>query len=149
MNKPIDTVQKIRLFLLDAVKDLSAIELNEVPAGFNNNIIWNLAHLVAAQQGICYLRSGVHPVVDEKYLIPYRPGEFIDEDEIDIIKSLLLSSLEQLETNVNANLFVNYTPWTTRYGVELSNIDEALEFLPFHEGYHAGCITALKRLVHK
>jgi len=36
---------------------------------------------------------------------------------------------------------------TTRYGVTLSNIEEAIRFVPFHDGLHTGCIMALKRTV--
>ncbi len=48
MNKDIDYIKKARYYLLDGIKDLSADQLNQIPEGFNNNILWNLAHMVAA-----------------------------------------------------------------------------------------------------
>jgi hypothetical protein len=81
----------------------------------------------------------------------YKPGSKPDKqvptEEIAEIKQLLLTSLQRLETDLQSNLFQGYIPWTTRYGVEMNNIDQALDFLPFHEGMHLGYIMALKRLV--
>lgn len=94
MNKQIERVKKIRIFLLDVIKDLTPDQLNEIPAGFNNNIIWNLGHLVAAQQGISYARSGQPVFVPAKYMASYktgtRPEHFVDAEEVEQIKLLLL-----------------------------------------------------------
>ncbi|MGI8634411.1 MAG: hypothetical protein ACR2KZ_03305, partial [Segetibacter sp.] len=62
------------------------------------------------------------------------------------IKSLLITSLDNLEADINNNLFKTYSSCTTRYGVDISNIDDALQFLMFHEGLHSGTVMALKRL---
>lgn len=153
MNKQIDTIKKTRIFTVDLIKALSVEELNEIPPGFNNNIVWNLAHLLAAQQGVCYLRAGLQPRVDEKYITTYKSGtkpeQFVDEAELSEIKDVLLTSLDQLETDYENNIFSHYNAWTTRYGVELTTIEDAIGFLGFHEGLHNGYITALKRLVKK
>lgn len=153
MNDQIERIRKIRLYLLNAINELTADQLNEIPSGFNNNIIWNLGHLTAAFEGVCYIRAGLKPVVDEKYLTPFRPGtkpeQYITEDEVIIIKSLLLSSLDLFKDDYQNNAFSNYPSWTSRYGVELSGIDDAVEFLMYHEGLHSGYISALKKLVQK
>ncbi len=49
MNKQIEILRNTRKHLLSFINDLSTEELNEIPQGFNNNIIWNLAHLTATQ----------------------------------------------------------------------------------------------------
>lgn len=153
MNKAIDTIKKERLFLLKLIEGMRLEQLNEVPQGFNNNIIWNLAHLVASQQGVCYLRAGVKTWIDEAFYLRFKPDTkpagFMDAHETEEIKALLLSSLDQFEADYNANLFSNYKAWTTRYGAELTNIDEAIQFLLYHEGLHTGYIMALKRLVKR
>jgi hypothetical protein len=48
-----------RQFLLDQIAGLTTEELNQIPRGLNNNIIWNLAHLISGQQGIFYARAGL------------------------------------------------------------------------------------------
>jgi hypothetical protein len=151
MTKSIEILKKPRLHLLNFIKDLSIEQLNKIPTGFNNNIIWNLGHIVAAQQGICYRRAGVTPLVNEDYFKTYggetRPERFIDAAELEVIKELFTSTIDQLAIDLKNNLFANYTPWTTRYGVDINNIDEAIKFLPFHEGLHSGYIWAMKRTI--
>ncbi|MES2827031.1 MAG: DinB family protein [Bacteroidota bacterium] len=147
----INSLLIIRKFTLATIDGLSTEQLNEVPAGYNNNIAWNVAHMIAAEQGVCYLRSGIPTVIPEHFYAAFKPGTkpsgFITPDQIESIKELLLSSLVSLEADLAENKFSNYTPWTTRYGAEMNNITEALNFLPFHEGMHLGYIMALKRLV--
>lgn len=150
MVKEIDNIRKTRNYILQSIETLSIEQLNKIPQGFNNNIIWNVGHLTAAQQGVCYTRAGVKPVVDEQYLAPFRPGtkpeRLFDDGEVKTIKEILLSSLDLLEADYNSNIFSNYTTWTTRYGVTLSSIEDAIKFLNFHEGLHAGYIASLKKL---
>jgi hypothetical protein len=153
MNKVIIDIQKARLFLLNIVNSLSVEELNETPPGFNNNIIWNLGHIVYAQQGICYVRSGLPIVIEEKYFTEYKSGtkpeHYIDETEVQKIKDLILFTSERLSSDYEKNIFTTYSKWTTRYGVELGSIDDAITFLLYHEGLHAGVVMALKKLVSK
>jgi hypothetical protein len=149
MIEVIEKVKLTRTYLIGLVQNLTIAQLNEVPPGFNNNIIWNLAHLVSAQQGLCYTRSGL-PVPNE-YLSVYKSGtmpeQFCDVLEADQIKELLISSLDQLKTDYANGIFEKYDGFTTRYGVSISNITDAISFIPFHEGLHTGYIMALKRIL--
>lgn len=137
--------------LIKMLNELSTEQLNKVPAGFNNNIIWNVAHMVAAQQGICYKRSGEQMKIEEDFFQAYKPDtkpeKFVDSEEVEKVKALLLSTMDDLEADYQKQLFANYPTFTTRYGVEIGNIDEALSFLPFHDGLHIGSVLALRKLV--
>lgn len=151
ITNTLTTLRVTRLHLLHLIENLTTEQLNKVPAGFNNNIIWNVAHVISAQQGVCYTRANVPFIVADKYYTPYRPDTkpngFIDSAEVDIIKGLLISTIEQLENDYNNHVFDNYTPWATRYGVQINNIEEAVNFVPFHDGMHIGYVMALRRLV--
>ncbi len=151
MTQQIENIKNVRKYLLNLIADLNPEHLNEIPEGFNNNIIWNLAHLISTQQGICYKRSGLQPIVQDKFISPYLPGTkpegFVDSSDVETIKSLLLSSLDEFESDYKKNFFTTYTPVVTRYGVELANIDDAVNFLLFHEGLHTGYVMALKRVL--
>ncbi len=151
MNKAIETINNPRKQLLKIVEDLSLEQLNKIPAGFNNNIIWNMGHLIAAQQGICYKRCGLELRIEEAFFMKYKPDTkpegFVNQDEVDEIKTLLFSTLQQFDIDVNDQIFTAYPNFTTRYGVELSSIADAIHFLPMHEGLHIGAIIALKKLV--
>ncbi|OCX53717.1 hypothetical protein BEL04_05330 [Mucilaginibacter sp. PPCGB 2223] len=153
MKKVIETVTQTRKSALECVKDLTIDQLNYIPDGFINNIAWNLGHMVAAQQGVCYKRSGDTPMhITDEFFTMFKPGSkperFITRQEVDEIAKLMFSTLEQLETDYQNNIFGPHAPWTTRYGVTINNLDEAIGFLPFHEGLHFGYIMALKRAVN-
>lgn len=153
MKKQLEIIRKPRLFLLNSINGLSLDQLNEIPNGFNNNIIWNMGHMIAAQQGVCYVRMGLPPYTGEEFFNRYKPGSKpagpVTAAEVDQIKELLFSTLEQLERDYDQGIFKAYVPWNSRYDVAINNIDEALLFLPFHEGLHLGCITALQKLIKK
>ena len=42
METRIETLKKVRANFLKVIGDLTIEQLNEIPAGFNNNVIWNL-----------------------------------------------------------------------------------------------------------
>lgn len=153
MNKQFDILKKTRKYLLEVINDLNIEQLNEIPEGFNNNISWNLGHMISTQQGVCYVRAGLPIFVDQKYFETYKPGTkpeaMVGSNELEILKQLFVSSIDQFETDYENNLFKNYIPWTTRYGIELSNIDELTAFLIYHEGLHLGYIMALKHALKK
>lgn len=151
MDTQIDIIQKPRLQVLQIIEGLTLEQLNYIPAGFNNNIIWNLGHMVAAQQGICYVRSGLPLQIDESFFLTYKPGtkpeRLYTAEDLSQIKELFSSTLVQLEADLQTDVFKNYTPVVTRYGFEMTNINDAVSFLPFHEGLHIGTVVAMKKLV--
>jgi hypothetical protein len=148
-----EILKLIRVYLLNDIKDLTVEQLNEIPAGFNNNIIWNVAHMLATQQGICYARAGIKLVIDQDFFDAYKPGtkpgEIVDADEIATIKKLFITIIDQLEIDYKNNVFVNFTPFTNRYGFEHRHVDDSINFVLYHEGLHFGVITAMKKLVKK
>lgn len=151
MKEKIETIKTTRLFLLSVIEGLNLEQFNKVPEGFNNNIIWNLGHMIAAQQGICYLRSGLELKVPENIFHEFKPGSkperHYSQQEINDIRSMMISTLDQLITDLENGIFKTYTNITTRYNVELKNISDAIDFIPFHEGLHSGCIMSLRKLV--
>ena len=153
METRIETLKKVRLNFLNVLGELTAEQLNETPKGFNNNIVWNLGHLLASQQGLCYVRAGLKMTIDEQLFLTYKPESkpngFVDNLEIDRLKELFISAIEQFEIDYNKNMFIGYTQWTTRTGIEITNIDDAIAYVLFHEGIHSGYVMALKRLVKK
>lgn len=147
----VTTLKKLRSAILKTVEQLSTEQLNKVPDGFNNNIIWNIAHLIASQQNLCYVKAGQETLVPESFIQAYKPGtkpeQKVSATDIEFIKSLLLNIAEQLEADLQAHKFDNYSPWVNSMGLELNNINDIISYLPLHEGMHLGYILALKRLI--
>lgn len=153
INKLIDDSKKVRISILNTISSLSAAQLNEIPAGFNNNIIWNIAHIVASQQGLTYFRSGLEMPVGDDYFKKYKsetkPEEPVSEGEIEKIKEFILSSIDQFKKDYSEALFSNFQSFTSRYGIEFNNIEEVIPFVTFHDGIHFGYVMALKRVISK
>jgi len=151
MDIRIEILRKTRANFLNVIADLTIEQLNEIPPGFNNNIIWNLGHLLATQQSLCYLKAGLKMTIDDHYFLNYKPetkpNGFVESNEVENIKALFISVVGHLESDYNKNVFASYPPWTNRYGIEITNIDDALAFVLFHEGIHLGYVMALKRLL--
>ncbi|TJY38141.1 DinB family protein [Pontimicrobium aquaticum] len=149
MNYQLDIALKNRTILNSFFEKCSLEELNKVPEGFNNNIIWNLAHVIVTQQLLVYELSGLPMMTNDELVAKYRKGTKVDGDvtqqEVDEIKSLLFSTLEQTQKDYENGVFKNYNSYTTSTNSTMTNVEEAIAFNNFHEGIHLGYILALKR----
>src|SRR5690606_6624868 len=85
---------------LNALSGLSIEQLNFIPEGFNNNIIWNFGHVVVTQQLLCYQMAGlelkVEPELTAKYRKGTKPEGLISEEELQKLKELAFPLLEEL-----------------------------------------------------
>ncbi|ABG59027.1 DinB family protein [Cytophaga hutchinsonii] len=151
MKTQLEIIRKGRQSLIGIVSELTDEQLNKIPEGYNNNIIWNLGHLIASQQGLCYVRSGKPIVVDEGYLKLFKPETkpvgTISSAAIETIKQLLLPTIDRMESDYEQGHFSDFKTFLNRYGVELRNIEDCINFMVFHEGLHYGYVLALKRAV--
>ena len=90
-------------------------------------------------------------MVEEMFFSEFKPGtkpeRYIDGNETENIKRLLIDTLDRFMIDYKNKLFQKFTTLKTRYGVELKSIDEAIDFIPYHEGLHSGYVMALKKLV--
>lgn len=149
MQKQFEVMKKIRVWLIDFVSDLTIDELNEVPKGFNNNIAWNLAHLVATQQLLVYRNSNQTPLVNDAFIDSYKPGTrpeaFMDEALMNDVRRMLIEHVDRSESDYNAGLFKTYNTFQNRYGIGVEKVEDVLAMLDMHEGLHLGYIMALKR----
>lgn len=154
MSTKIEKIKNFRLYLLKQIENLSTQKLNKIPSGYKNNIIWNLGHMICAQQNMCYVKAGLPIAVEDKYFSPFlsgaKPESIIEENEIKNLKEIFISSIDKLQSDYDKNLFVNYSPSAAiqkAYGFEVNNVDSAIEYILHHEGIHAGYILAMKRLL--
>ena len=133
------------------LKNFSLEQLNTVPEGFNNNIVWNVAHALATQQSIMYTLSGLNPLVPQSWIDGYRKGTKpeldVNQEFVDAIAAALMSTMEQLKKDIEAGIFENYQPYTTSTKIELNSFVTAFPFVLFHDGVHIGSVLALAKLV--
>lgn len=151
MNSAIEVHKTTRSILLKVLDNYSLEQLNKIPTGFNNNLIWNLAHCVSVQQALIYKLSGSRTVVSEEFIAKYKKGTRPEGDatqaEVDEVRTLLLKTLEQVELDYNNGLFKHYQEFTTGLGFVINNIEDALSFNNYHEGIHTGIIMSIRKFV--
>ena len=134
-----------------SILDTHSLELlNTIPAGFNNNIIWNAGHLLVSQQFLLYHFSDLPlpdfvSVLAPKYGADTIPDGMASQSELDLIKNNLKSTTEKVIDDYNNGVFKTYNEYSSKYfGVSMQNIEEAIHFNTYHEGFHFGFMSAIK-----
>lgn len=150
-NSIFSTWETSRKLYADFFDKYSLEQLNTVPAGFNNNLIWNIGHVIAAQQSLIYRLSGLNMNVSSGFFDLYKPGtrpeRALDQTEADELKSLLFSLIEKTKKDFNDGKFVSFTERTTATGFHLANLEDAFEFNNYHEGLHLGMMMSIRKFV--
>ncbi|WP_238387767.1 DinB family protein [Pararcticibacter amylolyticus] len=140
-----------RKLYLNFFNDFSLEQLNKIPSGFSNNLIWNMGHAIITQQKLIYRGSNLPGYVSDalfqKYQSGTKPTEPVAEEEVSELKALLFSLIEKTENDYYAKVFSNYNERVTGIGFHLSCIEDAFECNNFHEGLHLGYMMSIRKLV--
>ena len=126
-------------------------QLNIIPAGMSNNLIWNLGHVVVSQQKLVYALSGLPMHIPDSLFEKYQNGSRSDgkttQAEVDEIKKLLSEMVEKTKADFEAGVFKEYHPYQTKTGFHLGTWKEAMEFNNYHEGIHLGIMMSIKKYI--
>ncbi|MEO6721888.1 MAG: DinB family protein [Ferruginibacter sp.] len=151
MEATIKAWKTSRKIYLEFFDQYSLEQMNIVPDKFSNNIIWNIGHIIAAQQGLIYKASNLPINITDDFFDSYKPGTKptrpISQNEADEIKSLLISAIDQTETDLANGKFVSFTERNTITGFHLGSLQDSLVFNNYHEGLHMGYIKSIGRFV--
>ncbi len=145
--------RQVRKSIHSAVEGLSAEKLQAVPAGFDNNIAWNVGHLLVVQQRILYARCGLPVSVDEEMIPLYLPGtspaDWEAAPDAEALVAGLLPQQAQLEEDYGGGRFdeVTFEAFTTGSGMQIGSLDDAFTFNLYHESQHYGFVQALVNAV--
>ncbi|MGL2965469.1 DinB family protein [Flavobacterium sp. XGLA_31] len=143
-----ETNRRLYAKLLD---NYSLEQLNKIPTGFSNNLIWNLGHIIVAQQGLVYRLSGLPTYISEEMTNTYKNGSKptgqTTQAEVDELKGLLFSLIEKTKADYAEGKFQTYTEYTTGTGFHLASTQEAIEFNNYHEALHFGFMMNIRKFV--
>jgi DinB superfamily len=130
---------------------LSIDQINQIPAGFNNNILWNCAHIIAVQQMLTYGLTNQPFAVDKSFVFRFSPGTkpegWYDEPFINEVKALLFSTFEQLREDINSDVFQKFNPFLTALKFEINDLEKAVAFNQYHEALHMGNILDIRKFL--
>ncbi|MCB0738284.1 MAG: DinB family protein [Bacteroidetes bacterium] len=143
--------QTTRQRIIDLLEPYTVEQLNQIPTGFNNNLIWNAGHVVVTQQLLVYRMSNLETKVDDQLIEQFRkgsaPNQVFDATAIDELKFLLAETPKMLKTDYEYGMFTQYNAYTTSYGIELTRTEEAIIFNNTHEAMHLGTMLAMRKLL--
>jgi hypothetical protein len=126
-------------------------QLNHIPTGFSNNLIWNLGHVLVTQQALVYRLSGldvaVPTIITETYKKGTRPEAVIDTPSIQQIQQLLQHTAEQTQMDAEKGVFKEFQPYTTLLGFQLQSVEEAIQFNTYHEALHLGIMMQIRKFL--
>ncbi|TRX37993.1 DinB family protein [Flavobacterium sp. ZT3R18] len=151
MHKMFNVTRTSRKVLSQFIENFTLDQLNEIPDGFNNNLIWNIAHIVVTQQRLVYKFSGlplrISGEIFEKYKGGTKPNGAVSQSEVEEIQSLLFETIDQTEADFNSDVFKNYQEYTTSIGLTITSIEDAISFNNYHEALHTGVIMSIRKFI--
>lgn len=148
--KAIEMLKQDRALTGRMINDLTDAQLQYIPPGFRNSILWNLGHLIVTQQLLHYRLAGQELHVPASLVDIFRngtsPADWQSTPDVAYLKELLVSLPEQLHDDYQRGMFTCFQLYTTSTGVTLTDIDDAIHFNNFHEGMHTGVMASIRKL---
>ncbi|MDV6169607.1 DinB family protein [Flavobacterium sp. DG1-102-2] len=151
MEKEFKITRTSRDIYAKLLNDFTLDQLNKIPDGWSNNLMWHIGHIVVSQQALVYKGSGIPMQISDKLMAMYmrgtKPERDVTQDEVDEIKSLLFSTIQKTEEDYRNGIFTTYNARKSEMGFDLSDTEDAIAFNNQHEGMHLGMVIRLKKLV--
>lgn len=143
--------QTSRTVLLNFLENHTLEQLNAIPEGFSNNLIWNIGHCIVVQQMLVYKLSDLPMMISdemvEKYKRGTKPEHSVSQSEVDEMKVLLFSTLEKTKKDFSEKLFQNYNEFTSLSGFTMKSATDAIEFNNYHEALHLGIMMQIRKFI--
>ncbi len=140
-----------RNVLLTFLEKYTLEQLNTIPEGFSNNLIWNIGHIIVVQQMLIYKLSDLQMMISdemvEKYKKGTKPEHNVNQEEVDEIKVLLFSTLEKTRNDFEKNKFQKYDEFTSMSGFTIRTATEAIVFNNYHEALHTGIMMQIRKFI--
>jgi hypothetical protein len=151
MQHTFDITNTSRKILSQFLEKYSLEQLNKIPEGFSNNLIWNTGHIVVVQQMLVYKLSGLPMNISEEMVEKYKngtkPGDYVTLAEVDEIKALLLKTIDKTKEDFDNKIFKNFLEYPTSTGYTIKSAEDAMAFNYFHEGLHIGIMMGIRKFL--
>lgn len=145
--------RKSRENYLKILDSFTSDHLNTVPIGFNNNIIWNIAHVVATYEILCYKLNNIPMHLDALFVDEYKKGthpqKMVDDTFIQSLKKTMMEQLDWIENDYKNGVFPIQVPkpYMTSFNFELKSIEDIVAFNNVHESLHMGIVMSLRKFI--
>ncbi|MCZ8520781.1 MULTISPECIES: DinB family protein [Paenibacillus] len=133
------------------VNEMSEEETRTLPRRFNNNILWNLGHILLVHEKFSFALTNEKMELPKHFAEVFAPGTKPENwgtqvPSLEEILLLLSKQIERIEQTLGHRLEEELEkPFVTSAGLELSEVKECLSFCLYHEGMHFATIKAIKQ----
>ncbi|MBB3113719.1 putative damage-inducible protein DinB [Paenibacillus phyllosphaerae] len=133
------------------VKGISEEEARTVPRGFNNNMLWNLGHILLVHEKFSFALTNEKMELPKHFAELFASGTKPEQwgtqvPGLDEMLLLLAKQIERIEQTLRHRLEEELEqPFVTSAGLELLAVKECLSFCLYHEGMHVATIKAIKQ----
>lgn len=139
-----------RGYFLQQLDGLSEEQLLEVPDKMNQNILWNLGHVVHSLYGMTYQASGLDYPGDPEWPELFKggtsPATWESTPDLSAVMEHMKSSADAVGNDLVAGKFDGFEKLDLG-PITFTSIEQVLSFHLFHEGIHQGMVMQLKKLV--
>jgi hypothetical protein len=154
MKREFEILKITRANILKTIQNFSDEQLLKIPQGFNNNILWNMGHVLSSTQKLTYglagLPIGIPDEISGFFGKGSNPKQWQQTPEITEVKKYLSSLHFLLEEDYKKGVFKEidrFKEYPTSYGYNITSIEDSIAFCNTHEGVHLGVIMAIRKLV--
>ncbi|MBI5092066.1 MAG: DinB family protein [Candidatus Hydrogenedentes bacterium] len=150
-----DVMKMMGGFAVETTKSLTKDQLLKVPDHFNNNVLWNLGHLLYYQCNFFYgltqqpfpLPAGCEEQYKELFADGTSPKTWKSQPDVAAVQAQFASLTETVLADAAAGKFDGFKTVELFPGMTLHNANETAAFHAVHLGMHIGAIGALKKLI--
>lgn len=151
MEKQFEALTATRQNILAVLEQSSTEALLTIPKGFNNNLLWNILHVMASQQLLMYGLSQTPFRLDKGFVFQFKSGTKPAGEEdlkfIDFANANLLPTVDQFREDYQQDVFGDFKTVETSYGLKIQSFEDAIHFNNIHEAMHYGYLKALQRML--
>lgn len=141
-------LRQCRENILNIIKSNDLDFVNQIPKGFNNNLLWHAGHIICVFDILAVQFAHQKSILSDTFINDFKKGSIPKKYSIEdkkFIEKLLIEQLNQFELSNDIN---NYQAYTTSFGNTIQNQEEALFFILIHEGIHFGYVLNILRFLN-
>jgi hypothetical protein len=154
MEHLFSTALTFRNMLVNVIDGMDDEMLDTIPEGYNNNIRWNLAHLVVTPGLLTYRLAGEEiPLISNDFIDSCKKGSSPDDFSLneDFSKShlceLLIETVKQSQRDFEDLSKEDFKAYETSTGYVIQDLASAISYSNIHDGMHIGVIRMLKKVI--
>jgi len=147
MTNFLELLEKQRTVLLKKTEHLTTDQYNLIPPGFNNNIIWNMGHVLIISESLLYsnipFEIPIHEFDTEGFKKGTKPERPISDYVISLIRQSMSDTVPLFRKLLNDAASASFhMPQSDPLHTLIS--EKTLRFILFHEDMH---LTKIDRLL--